>query len=226
MEGGCCCGYTRYRLGQAPMAVHCCHCTSCQRETGSAFAINLVIEAASLTVLPPLAAGAATVPAHRGAPDTFLAAGPPIPARLAAAIKGPAGGPDEEEEELVRARIPQESGEAQIVTRCPRCLTAVWAEYGLGPVVKFVKAGTLDRAWLVQPDVHIFVRSKREFVGLGKGEAEAEAEEDKGDGTPQFEEFYDRAKVWRPESLERWARLVPEIARYREGVKGTLDGTE
>lgn len=43
-EGGCACGAVRYRLGSAPMVVHCCHCTSCQTETGSAFVINAVIE--------------------------------------------------------------------------------------------------------------------------------------------------------------------------------------
>ena len=44
MEGGCACGGVRYRMS-APMFVHCCHCTSCQTETGSAFAINALIEA-------------------------------------------------------------------------------------------------------------------------------------------------------------------------------------
>ena len=44
MEGGCACGEVRYRLASAPMFVHCCHCTSCQTETGSAFVINALIE--------------------------------------------------------------------------------------------------------------------------------------------------------------------------------------
>src|SRR4029078_11568218 len=43
-EGGCTCGAVRYRLTFAPMFVHCCHCTSCQTETGSAFVINALIE--------------------------------------------------------------------------------------------------------------------------------------------------------------------------------------
>ena len=29
----------------APMFVHCCHCTDCQRQTGSAFVLNALIEA-------------------------------------------------------------------------------------------------------------------------------------------------------------------------------------
>ena len=43
-EGGCACGEVRYRLTSAPMFVHCCHCTSCQTETGSAFVLNALIE--------------------------------------------------------------------------------------------------------------------------------------------------------------------------------------
>ncbi|MEC9347790.1 MAG: GFA family protein [Pseudomonadota bacterium] len=50
-EGGCTCGAVRYRMDGPPMIVHACHCTWCQRETGSAFAINAVIEAARVTVL-------------------------------------------------------------------------------------------------------------------------------------------------------------------------------
>lgn len=44
MEGGCSCGAVRYRLGAGPLFVHCCHCLNCQRQTGSAFVINVMIE--------------------------------------------------------------------------------------------------------------------------------------------------------------------------------------
>jgi len=44
-EGGCDCGAVRYRLKSRPMFVNCCHCRWCQRETGSAFALNALIEA-------------------------------------------------------------------------------------------------------------------------------------------------------------------------------------
>jgi hypothetical protein len=43
-EGGCACGAVRYRLTSDPLFVHCCHCLNCQRQTGSAFVINLLIE--------------------------------------------------------------------------------------------------------------------------------------------------------------------------------------
>jgi hypothetical protein len=44
-EGGCSCGAVRYRLTSDPLIVHCCHCLNCQRQTGSAFVVNVLIEA-------------------------------------------------------------------------------------------------------------------------------------------------------------------------------------
>lgn len=50
-EGGCACGFVRYRMNRDPMFVHCCHCTSCQTETGSAFVINALIESGEVETL-------------------------------------------------------------------------------------------------------------------------------------------------------------------------------
>lgn len=44
IEGGCDCGRVRYRMLSEPLVVHCCHCRWCQRETGTAFALNAMIE--------------------------------------------------------------------------------------------------------------------------------------------------------------------------------------
>ena len=51
VEGGCTCRHVRYRVEAAPIVVHCCHCSWCQRETGSAFAVNAVVEADRVTLL-------------------------------------------------------------------------------------------------------------------------------------------------------------------------------
>jgi hypothetical protein len=50
-EGGCACGAVRYRLTSDPLFTHCCHCLNCQRQTGSAFVINLLIEADRVELL-------------------------------------------------------------------------------------------------------------------------------------------------------------------------------
>lgn len=51
LEGGCACGEVRYRLLSEPLFTHCCHCLNCQRQTGSAFVINLLIEADRVELL-------------------------------------------------------------------------------------------------------------------------------------------------------------------------------
>jgi hypothetical protein len=51
LRGGCACGAVRYQLASAPMFVHCCHCRDCQRQTGSAFVLNALIEADRVMLL-------------------------------------------------------------------------------------------------------------------------------------------------------------------------------
>jgi hypothetical protein len=51
IEGGCTCRAVRYRIEAKPLFVHCCHCRWCQRETGSAFVLNALIEAEHVKVL-------------------------------------------------------------------------------------------------------------------------------------------------------------------------------
>lgn len=51
LGGGCSCGSVRYQLMAPPICVHCCHCTDCQRHTGSAFVINAIIETSAIRLL-------------------------------------------------------------------------------------------------------------------------------------------------------------------------------
>ena len=51
LEGGCDCKAIRYRMETAPLFVHCCHCRWCQRASGSAFALNAMIESDRVTHL-------------------------------------------------------------------------------------------------------------------------------------------------------------------------------
>ncbi len=71
MEGGCACGAVRYRLASAPMFVHCCHCRDCQRQTGSAFVINALIETDRIAV-PGAAPEPVTVPTDSGRPHRIF----------------------------------------------------------------------------------------------------------------------------------------------------------
>jgi hypothetical protein len=49
--GGCTCRQVRYEMTSAPLFVNCCHCRWCQRETGTAFALNAMIEANRVVLL-------------------------------------------------------------------------------------------------------------------------------------------------------------------------------
>jgi hypothetical protein len=159
-DGGCDCRAIRYRMESAPLFVHACHCRWCQRESGSAFALNAMIEADRLTLLA-------------GTPD-------PV-------------------------QTPSESGRGQVIVRCPICRVAVWSHYaGSGPLVSFVKVGTLDKPEALPPDVHIFTASRQPWVVLP-------------DGAAIFSEYYDREMLWPAASLARFAALKPAIAAWRAG---------
>ena len=67
LEGGCACGAVRYRLTSEPMFVHCCHCRDCQRQTGSAFVLNAIIETDRIKLLKG-APKPVTLPTDSGRP--------------------------------------------------------------------------------------------------------------------------------------------------------------
>jgi hypothetical protein len=143
-EGRCACGAVRYRLTSEPLFVHCCHCLNCQRQTGSAFVINLLIETDRVELLS-------------GEPHAI--------------------------------DVPRDDGSTQTIFRCPDCEVAVYSEYA-HPGFRFVRAGTLEDPSQVEPDVHIYTRSKVSWVTLPES-------------APAFEAYYDTNALWPPESLER-----------------------
>ncbi|MCP4295557.1 MAG: GFA family protein [Proteobacteria bacterium] len=50
-EGRCTCGDVHYRMKSEPMFVHCCFCRWCQRETGTSYALNGMIESDLVEIL-------------------------------------------------------------------------------------------------------------------------------------------------------------------------------
>ena len=51
--GGCQCGSVSYVVTAEPIRVSACHCTECQRQSGSAFAMSMLLRKDSLTVTGP-----------------------------------------------------------------------------------------------------------------------------------------------------------------------------
>ena len=162
LDGGCDCGFFRYRMATRPLFVHCCHCRWCQRESGASFALNAVIEADRVIHL---------------------------------------GG----EPEIVDT--PSNSGKGQKIARCPKCRIAGWSNYaGAGPVIRFVRVGTLDQPDYLPPDIHIFTASKQPWVEIPLG-------------VPSVPEYYERESYWPPESLTRRLAILPRIEAYQASLR-------
>jgi hypothetical protein len=85
--------------------------------------------------------------------------------------------------------VPRDDGSMQRIFRCPTCQVAVFSRY-TSDGVRFVRAGTLDHPSAVEPDVHIFTRSKVPWVTLPES-------------VPAFDVYYDSQKLWPEASLER-----------------------
>jgi len=101
-----------------------------------------------------------------------------------------------------RVDTPSESGYGQQFARCPRCRIALWSHYaGAGPLIAFVRVGTLDLPDHLPPDIHIFTASKQPWVVIAPE-------------APAVPEFYEREKYWPAESLARRQALLPRIEQY------------
>ena len=48
--GGCLCGRVTYRLAKPSHLTAICHCTHCQKQSGAAFSVNLVVTTADLII--------------------------------------------------------------------------------------------------------------------------------------------------------------------------------
>jgi hypothetical protein len=103
---------------------------------------------------------------------------------------------------------PSASGLGQKIARCPRCRIALWSHYaGAGPLLKFVRVGTLDSPDHLPPDIHIFTASKQPWVVLSPD-------------IPAVPEYYDRDRHWPAESLARRQVLLPQIEAYKARIEG------
>ena len=49
--GGCQCGKVRYEITGEPLSVYTCHCLDCQRLTGSAFSLGIVVPESGFSLI-------------------------------------------------------------------------------------------------------------------------------------------------------------------------------
>ena len=98
---------------------------------------------------------------------------------------------------------PSNSGRGQQIARCPTCRIALWSHYGgAGPVISFVRVGTLDNPDLLPPDIHIFTESKQPWVVIP-------------DGILRLRCITTGNSIGARKALRRMRALVPLIEAYR-----------
>ena len=51
LTGGCSCGAIRYQILTYPLLLYACHCTDCQRQSGTAFAMNMPVSTEALRIM-------------------------------------------------------------------------------------------------------------------------------------------------------------------------------
>ncbi len=94
--------------------------------------------------------------------------------------------------------MPTGSGRPHDIYRCPGCQTALWSDYGRRPALRFLRVMTRDDHDAVQPDVHIFTRSKLPWVKLPEG-------------ARAFAIYYDMKKEWPEASLARRRAILNDV---------------
>jgi len=92
--------------------------------------------------------------------------------------------------ETVAVCMPTDSGRPHDIHRCGDCGVALWSDYGRRGYLRFMRVPTLDEPHSIEPDVHIFTRSKVPWVRLPEG-------------VRAFDIYYDMNKEWPAESLAR-----------------------
>jgi hypothetical protein len=84
---------------------------------------------------------------------------------------------------------------------------AIWSNYaGAGPLLRFVRVGTLDQPDYLPPDIHIYTELMQPWVKLA-GNA------------PVMAQYYDREQYLSAASQSRRAALLPSIVADLAGLK-------
>ncbi|WP_128893333.1 GFA family protein [Erythrobacter sp. HKB08] len=120
-EGGCLCGAVRYTLASEPAMSMACHCTHCQKQSGTSFSLIVAVPESDIEIT--------------GEVQTYEDQG--------------------------------ESGNTLQRQFCGKCGSPLFTLVPSAPNMVFIKAGTLDDTSGIAPAVHIWTKSKQEWLDLG-----------------------------------------------------------
>ena len=145
-DGRCACGEVTYGIHDDPLFTQACHCLDCQRTTGSAFVVHLVIAESDFSIHGPTSSSV----------------------------------------------VPTGSGIGCDLHYCTECATYLWCRYLYHQVaVIAVRSGTLTDPNAVQPQAHIFTKSKQAWLTLPSD-------------VPSFIEAFDKSDVWPRTSIDKY----------------------
>ncbi len=122
-SGSCQCGAVTYTLSAEPLFTYACHCHTCQKRTGSACAVALVVPLEGL------------------------------------AIEG----------ELVTLERVSDKGEINRRFSCAECGSVIHGVGAASPALSKLQSGTLDDSSEVEPEVHMWTRSRQRWISLAPG---------------------------------------------------------
>jgi hypothetical protein len=119
-SGRCQCGTVTYEFSGDPLFTYACHCSDCQKRTGSAFSMGTVVPAHELKVQGRLTDWSRT----------------------------------------------SEAGNTNTRYSCAACGNIIYGIGSANPELAKLQSGTLDDTSTVEPELHIWTRSKQPWVEL------------------------------------------------------------
>lgn len=210
--GHCACNLVNYSIDASPLAINSCHCHHCQIESGSACAVNYVVEKSHFKYAPLLSSSFVPFFLSTLLSITLLLSVCHHSSLQSISIFSPSHSPRSltttprisTAQPLLSVATPSESKKNQLIVRCPRCYVALYSHYAmLGPTTVFVRLGTLDVAFATHltPDFFIYQDFKMPWFCVPAGRT-------------AFARFYAPAEEWSTEAKARMALLGPAVGEW------------
>ena len=180
VRGGCTCGRIRYQLEAAPLFCYACHCSECQKASGSVFAPSATIEFDRVRCISETKPKVLTREANRHEHTIFS---------------------------------------------CPHCWDVLWERGSYSPSTYNISIGTLDLPSLFEPDLHIYIEGKVNWLMLPEGTKTIKGDYEREDFWPKDSLVRLEASEKRWEALQQGKKEAEQKEEADEGESGQEEKT-